>query len=351
MSLWVDILNHAAGGNREEAYRLLNFELPLALRHPEAKARGDWQYQGPVAKAVRLFVATQPDAERGMAASRAEDLVDYITDLIVAKARRTLTLVELCCAAPDLSLAEIAENFTGWDGLKLGPDDRRVWVAEHLRSMSEMGVPLPAVKAVAEAQEQTAEAKYGYDERALVKGWQVALSWKDFKEQQEIDSSYLCITDPDSEEESAADESFDYGSITVARVVLNLEGPPAGETLVDLNRMGASLSGDLRDMLEQLHAEKPTDGYRPIAWHNVWWNIISKYEGLPLILETRDPLCDVDHALATHIAENYTDVVKPNRLNIQRRRTRLNASCVEVIGLVLFNWRGGSKGSRETSMY
>src|SRR5215207_9198719 len=103
MSLWLDILNHAASGNREEAHRLLNFDLPLALRYPEARARGDWQYQGPVAKAVRLFVATQPDAERGMVASRAEDLVDYITDLIVAKARRTLTLIELCCAAPDSS--------------------------------------------------------------------------------------------------------------------------------------------------------------------------------------------------------------------------------------------------------
>ena len=351
MSLWLDILNHAACGNREEAHRLLNFELPLALRHPEAKARGDWQYHGPVAKAVRLFVATQSDAERGMVASRAEDLVDYITDLIAAKVRRTLSLVEFCCAAPGLSLAEIAENFVGWDGLKLGPEHRKAWAAEHLRSMSELGINLPSAKAIAEAKEQTAEPKYGYDEKALVKGWQVALSWKDFKEQQEIDGSYLCITDPDSEEESAADEGFDYGSISVARVVLNLECPPAGEMLVDLNRMGASLSGDLRDMLEHLHAEKPADGYRPIAWHNVWWNIVSKYEGLPIVLETREPLCDVDQVLAAHIAENYTDVVKPNRLNVQRRRTRLNASCVEVIELVLLNWKSGGRSARETDMY
>jgi hypothetical protein len=351
MSLWLDILNHAASGNREESHRMLNFELPLALRYPEATARGDWQYQGPVPKAVRLFIATQPDAERGMVASRSEDLVDYITDLIVAKARRTLTLVELCCTSPDSSLEEIAESFAGWDGLKLGADDRRAWVAENLRSMNDLGIPLPTSKAIVEAKEQTAEVKYGFDERALVKGWNVSLSWKDFKEQQEIDSSYLCITDPDSEEESPANEGFDYGSISVARVVLNLEGPPAGETLVDLNRMGASLSGDLRDMLEHLHADKPTDGYHPIAWHNVWWNIISKYEGLPLNLETRDPLCDVDHVLAAHITENYTDVVKPNRLNILRRRTRLNDSCVEIIELVLLNWSGGSKASLEISMF
>jgi len=262
------------------------------------------------------------------------------------------TLIYLGATGDSLStIAEIAESFTGWDGLKRGTDDRRAWVAEHLRSMNELGVPLPTGKAIAEAREQIAETKYGYDERALVKEWQVALSWKDFKEQQEIDSSYLCITDPDSEEESPADETFDYGSITVARVVLNLEGPPAGETLVDLNRMGASLSGDLREMLEHLHGEKPADGYRPIAWHNVWWNVTSKYEGLPLRLETREPLCDVDHVLATHIAENYTEVAKPNRLNIQRRRTRLYDSCVEVIELVLLNWSAGSQSSREMSTF
>lgn len=261
MSLWLDILNHAASGNREEAHRLLNFELPLALRHPEASAHGAWQYRGPVAKAVRLYVATQPDAERGMVSSRAEDLVDYITDLIVAAVRRTVALVEFCHASPDLSLTEIADTFTGWDGLKRNINERREWVTDHLRSMNQLGVPLTASGALAEALEQATESNYGYDERALVKEWQVALSWKDFKAQQEIDSSYLCITDPDSEEESSANEAFDYGFITIARVVLNLEAPPSSETLVDLNRMGASLTDDLREMLEHLHAEKPTDGY------------------------------------------------------------------------------------------
>ncbi len=330
---------------------MLNFELPLALRRPEAQPRGTWAYQGPAAKAVRLFIATQSDAERGMIASRAEDLVDYITDLIVAAVRRTVSLVEFCCASPSLSLNEIAESFTGWDGLKRSVEDRKIWVAEHLRSMSDLGVPVPAIRAVAEAIDRTSEAKYGYDERALVKEWQVALSWKDFKAQQEIDASFLCITDPDSEEETSPNESFDYGSITIAQVVLNLEAPPTGETLVDLNRMGASLSADLRDLLEHLHGEKPADGYLPIAWHNVWWNVASKYEGLPLMLETRDPLCDVDHMLAAHIAENYGDVAKPNRLNVQRRRTRLYDGCVEVVELVLLNWSKDGKASRKTNMF
>jgi hypothetical protein len=351
MSLWLDILNHAAGGNSQEVNRLLNFELPLALRHPEPQARGGWEYRGPVAKAVRLFVASQPDAERGMVASRSEDLVDYITDLVVAKVRRTVSLVEFCVTSPELSLVEVAETFAGWDGLKLGTENRKAWVADHLRSMVDLNVPLTGCRAVTEAAEMPAGVKFGYEERALVKEWQVALSWKDFKAQQEIDGSYLCITDPDSEEESSANESFDYGSITIARVVLNLEAPPAGETVVDLNRMGTSLSDDLREMLDYLHAEKPADGFRPIAWHNVWWNVASKYEGLPLRLETRDPLCDVDHKLAAHIAENYADVAKPNRLNIQRRRTRLYESSVEVIELVLLQWISGSDSSRETNMF
>lgn len=120
MSLWLDILHHAAHGNSEKAHRSLHFELPLALRYPEAQARGAWQYQGPVAKAVRLFIATQSDAERGMVSSRAEDLVDYITDLIVAAVRRTVALVEFCRASPDLSRRD-RRNLHGMGRAKARP--------------------------------------------------------------------------------------------------------------------------------------------------------------------------------------------------------------------------------------
>jgi hypothetical protein len=48
-------------------------------------------------------------------------------------------------------------------------------------------------------------------------------------------------------------------------------------------------------------------------------------------VETRDPLCDADQKLADHIAQNYTDVIKPNRLNIFRRRDALYKACKKIV--------------------
>ncbi|MDX6578373.1 MAG: hypothetical protein QOE96_4326, partial [Blastocatellia bacterium] len=149
MSLWLDILGHAAVGNAAEAYRLLNFELLALLRSPEVSHTGEWRYIGPVPKMVRIFVASLPEADRGMAKSRAEDFVDYVCDLIIAKVRRTVSLVEFCRVHPDLSSEQIAEGFTGWDGLKLGVRDRELWVQKHLRSMSALGIKLhPSVETI-----------------------------------------------------------------------------------------------------------------------------------------------------------------------------------------------------------
>jgi hypothetical protein len=77
-------------GNSSEAHRLLNFELLLLLRSPGPKRGGDWQYTGPVPRIVRIFIANLPEVDRGMAKSRAEDFVDYVCDLILAKVRRTV---------------------------------------------------------------------------------------------------------------------------------------------------------------------------------------------------------------------------------------------------------------------
>ena len=340
MSLWSDILNHAAHGDSEAAYRVLNFELPLALRWPESTARGEWRYKGPVAKVVRMYIATMPDSERGMLSSREEDFVDYITDLIVASVRRSLALVEFCRTFHESSVEQIAERFTGWDGLKRNLAEKSLWVTRHLQSMVEAGVPLPeSIKEAARAAERGKEPLYGYDELALASEWKPELSWKDFKSQQEIDGSYLCITDPDAEEDAGVgDEAFDYGAITVAQVVLNLEAPTGGELTVDLNKMGQELTGRLRELLEQLHLAKPADGYNPIAWHNIWWNVVSRYEALPLQLELREPLCDVDRELAAHIAKTYKDVSRPSRLNIFRRRTKLHDQCIERAQALLTKW-------------
>jgi len=340
MSLWLEILQHAAAGNTSEAERLLNFELPLTLRTPEINREGAWQYRGPLPSRVRVFITTLSDSERGMATSRAEDLVDYIADLISAKVRRTVRLLEYCVQYPQQSISEIAEQFTGWDGMKRSVTERKVWITKHLLSMSAAGLPAPSF--IADEIKEDATTKddlYGYNELALVNQWKVDLSWADFKARQEIDRSYVCIEDSDSEEgANVGDESFDYGAITTAQVVLNLSTPATSELTVDLVQLGRELTSELLELLESFTTKKPSDGYRPIARHNVWWKIVLRYVGVPFQLDECDPFCKADEELAGYISKNYLDVTKPNRLNILRRRTRLQEKSFDHTQSTLMRW-------------
>jgi hypothetical protein len=191
MSLWLEILKHVSMGDSLEAYRLLNFELPQVLRLSEVKRAGDWRYTGPVPKKVRIFIASLAEADRGMAKSRADDFVDYITDLIMAKVRRIVSLVEFCREDPKLSIEEIAEGFTGWDGLKKGKHDRAGWIRRHLRSISVAGIKIASVATEEACTGPTNEDEnYGYHELALVNRWRAELSWKDFKESEEWEKKY-----------------------------------------------------------------------------------------------------------------------------------------------------------------
>lgn len=340
MSLWSEILQHAANANSAEAYRLLNFEMLLLLRAPGPSRGGDWQYTGPVPKIVRIFIASLPDADRGMAKSRAADFIDYICDLILAKLRRSVSLVEFCQGHPELSVEELAQRFPGWDGLKLGKEDRAKWINKHLRSMAAAGIEINSVATQSTHMDPPGEEElYRYHELALVNKWKAELSWKDFKEQEEIDRSYVSITDSDSDEDpGVGEEAFDYGAIIAAQVVLNLSGQTTEELAVDFNRLGEQLTSDLLGLLETFHAQKPSDGYFPIAWHNVWWSIASKYEAVPLDLCERDPFCEVDRTLADYIGDTYPVVIKPSRLNIFRRRTRFQDKCIEHAQSVLIAW-------------
>ena len=340
MSLWLEILKHAAVGDSEGARRLLNFELPQVLRWAEGNRAGDSRGNGPVSKIVRIFIASLGETDRGMAKSRSEDFVDYISDLIVAKVRRTVSLVEFCREYPEMSIVQIAKRFTGWDGLKLGQEDRINWVRKHLRSMSSAGIEISSAATEEARSAPTNEDEiYGYHELALVRKWRADLSWKDFKEQLELDSSYISVADAGLEEDpNVAQEAFDYGAISAARVLLNLNSPTSAEAAVDLNRLGAQLTVELLDLLETFQTDKPADGYLPIAWHNVWWIIASNYEAVPLDLNERDPFCEVDRTLADYIGSKYPTVFKPNRLNIQRRRTKLQDKCVEHTNSVLIGW-------------
>jgi hypothetical protein len=348
MSLWLEILKNVSLGDSAEAYRLLNFELPLALRVPEVKGRSEWRYTGPVPKLVRIFFASLPERDRGRAKSRSDDFIDYITDLVMAKVGRAVSLAEFAREFQKLTIKEIAERFTGWNGLKLGDENRVKWVHKHLRSMAAAGIEIASVATVEACAGQPNEGEnYGYHELALVNKWRADLSWKDFKAQEELDSSYVSITDSGLEEDTnVSDEAFDYGAITAARVVINLSATPSSELTVDLNRIGEKLTEDLLLLLETFHADKPSDGYFPIAWHNVWWTLVSSYEALSLDLSERDPCCDVDRTLADYISKTYATVIKPSRLNIFRRRTRFQDRCVEQIQSTLTSWSesGGDQG-------
>jgi hypothetical protein len=337
VSLWLQILELAALGDSSKAQRLLG-ELPLVLRHPELIPKGGTQYRGPVANAVRAFISTLPELEGGMAASRFEDFVDYVTDLIQASVRRTLSLVEFCLANPELSIERIGEQFADWDGMKRGSLERQSWISRHLCSLLAAGVRLP--KTIADAAQSESEEVgelYGYSEIALSKKWDLGLSWRDFKSREEIDAAYLCI-DESTEGAEVGDEKADYGTITAAQVVLALSTPSESEFLVDFNQMGRTLTLDLSELLKRFDGKKPSDGYSPIAWHNVWWYMTSRYEAIPLELEVRDPLCEVDRELAEHIQTAYPDVLKPSRLTIFRRRSRFQSECVDRAQSLLIAW-------------
>jgi hypothetical protein len=338
MSLWLEILKQVSVGNSSEAYRLLNFDLPLALRSFEFESGRARRYAGPVPKTVRMFITRLPESDRQMAKSRADDFADYITDLIVANVRRTVSLLEFCQAFPKFDIEQIAEGFTGWDGLKLGKVDRIKWVTRHLRSISAAAIQIPTDISNSLQQFNAEDEVFGYNELALLAKWKTDRSWQDFKSQQELDGAYVSMDSDVEEGPGVAEEVVDYGGITTARVVLSLSAAAMSELTVDLNRIGGQLTSDLLALLETFHEEKPSDGYLPIAWHNVWWNLVSKYEALPLQLSERDPFCDVDRTLAEYIGNAYPTVLKPNRLNIQRRRTRLQDKCVERAQAALIAW-------------
>ncbi|HLA94414.1 MAG TPA: hypothetical protein VK612_01750, partial [Pyrinomonadaceae bacterium] len=175
------------------------------LRYPRAVSEANaCLYDGPVAKAVLNYVrGLQGTAEHSLATSRSEDLIDFVADEIVAKIRRTASLVQYCRMYPELGLEGVAANFTGWDGLKLGMENRRRWIAHHLHSMSAVEVQLPGESvAITESLGMEFADVFGFDERALVKGWKIGTSWQAFKKQEEISSEYLCVDASDADESS-----------------------------------------------------------------------------------------------------------------------------------------------------
>lgn len=342
MSLWIDILNATGAGDDGTATRLLEFSLLGFMRYPRSVTEPNGcLYDGPVAKAVLNYVrGLHGTPEHSLAISRSEDLIDFVADEIVAKIRRTASLVRYSRRNPEASIEGIATNFTGWDGLKLGMENRKQWVAHHLHSMSAIGVQLPNDSvAIMESLGMNFDHVFGFDERALVKGWKIGMSWQAYRKQEELSSEYLCVESSDADE-SAASEAFDYGIIHEARLP-SLSSELSVDKAFEIQDVALRITGELRKLLEEFHLRKSSDGFRPIAWHNVWWNLTDYWNALPLKLDLKDPCCDADDLLATHISQNYLDVQKVNRLNMQRRRTKLKESSSDCIMNELSEWSKG----------
>ncbi len=329
----------ATEGDSGGARALLASDLPLALREPifEQKA---FHYRGPLPVAVARFISNLPERERSQARSVADDLTDYIVDDVTAVVERTLVMVELLIRSNAISLDELVEALPWAPRMKLGEDWKRQRVVDELRSMLELGLPLP--QQVSDLLAGEGKAKFEFNEIAYACApSRLFYSWRDFKRDQLMDDRFVCVLASEDDSSTSA-ESFDYGAITMARVVLGATTPTDLELRTDLRVLGSTLGPEIDRILESMHVAKPTDGYRPIAWHNVFWIVCSDYEALNLALKVLDPFCSTDQKLADWVADNHRDVIGTSRPVILRRRKALHQACASLIqSAINEKFRGG----------
>jgi hypothetical protein len=191
---------------------------------------------------------------------------------------------------------------------------------------------------VTQIQDQGAP-KYPFNEIAFaIAPERLRLTWKTFKQQNELDQDFLCIRD--EADTGAGSEGFDYGSISIGDLKLRPGDDVDLGSTVDLLQIGRAISPKLADILESMHTEGPSDGYRPIGWHNVFWVIGEKYCMLFLMLDEREPFCETVQALAEHISSSYQEVKSVSRPTISRRRTRLYDACEQLVHEKVFQYLG-----------
>lgn len=348
MGIWVEILKLGASGERRTAREKLASDLPLSLRGFVPSSEGLRRYHGPIPLAVRRFIANLPASERALARSHECDFVDYILNDVCAEVERTLLLVEFCHRRPEASLAELQAIFPWTSGLKRSDEWKRARLAGYIKSFVASGIKLP-ISIINIVEERSASASQFNEIAYAVSPRRLEQSWKDFKDQMEWSEEFVGITMGEDETSSAA-EFIDYGSISSARLIAGLTPSVETEMGLDLLLLGRELGPELNGLMEDLHAANAVDGYRPIAWHNVFWNISSEYDYLPLELEQRDPLQETDHDLASHLAANYPEVRSTSRPVVSRRRKRLYDVCNQrVIGRLRDNFaRPEEQASEQT---
>jgi len=323
---------------------MIMLDLRLALCEFPHTAQAGVPYRGQLPLAVKHFRAKLPEHERSLVQSLEQEFVDYLLDDVLGGVAKPLQLIELCLAYPNATLSELVELFPWEDGLKRAHKWKEDWIADHLRSMVAAGIPLPATIVTTLGKHGT--PKYEFNEVAYaVAPERLKRSWNDFKRRQGYDAQLSTIAD-EGDSAGIVDEGVDYGLVPMAEVVLGEITTQDVELEIDLQLLGQRISDDLAELLERMHVAKPSDGYRPVAWHNVFWNLISEYVRLRLSLTTHDPLLETDQELSEHIKIHYPEVKSVSRPAILRRRQSLSAECARLIEECF--WKKFSAGDEQT---
>lgn len=323
MSLWLDALKAAGRGQSDRARELLN-EIIITLRYPkQGRSNDDCAYDGPVAKAVLHAINGFTDKEdRQLAQNNAEELIDYVVELIERKIERTIELVEYCLTYPEKGLEAVTDDFEGLRALKRKPEDLREFVRLRLESMIAAGVEF-AVESLAVSQATVSGAEntklLGFDERNFIRSLKINEKWIDFRQRERLTykhESYDLLYD------NFAAETSDFGDISDKFANFSV-----GRDL-EFAELTQQISKKLNEILDELHNDRPLLGFGPIAWHRVWWEYDrDQYLGLKCL----NPECVTDENLAVHIGDKYIEVLKMNRLITQRRRTKLEDACKESV--------------------
>lgn len=333
MGHWIDILHLASKGESQAARQVLNHQLPLALRDFAPSSVGSRRYLGPVPEAVSNLIRGLPREEGLIARSFAPDLIDAIVDEVVAGVEKPLMLVELCRRRPVAAVEELTARFKWPAGLKRSTNWKREWVSNMLRSMDAKDIELP--RSTIESLGGDGRPVYEFNEIAYaVAPKRILNAWRSFKREQSSGSNFQQFDE--TSEGIIADEMANYSSVRAARIILGARAGSDTETLIDLHRIGARVGPALTALVEEFHSEHPADGYRLIASHCVFWNITSDYEGLRLQLDLRRPFLERDGELAEFLSHRVAGNGGMSRQSVQRRRTRLESACLQIIrdGLV-----------------
>ena len=330
MSFWMEMLREVASGETRRANEIFNFDLPLALRN-FSYLDEDHYYKGAIPEKVRSFISKLQESERVTAQSREVDLIDFVLDSVLSQIKRIRQLFQFCLEFSNYELADLVKEFPDWDGYKRDDQTKRKYVADIMCSMVKAGIVLPPnLQTIAL---DYGEAKYSFNEIALIRGWNVEQSWRDFKKKQEIGGSYKCLdVFSDTENPEIYAESLEYDVVAIGEAAGNFV-EDENLSYLELKELAGVLTPELENYLEETHTRKPKHGYHPIAWHKAHWDLSEKYNVIPFTLKTEEPECRTDGELAEHISQNYSEVEKPSRQNINERRTKFLRGAEEKIKL------------------